>query len=49
MNTGTVLTAQVFRNDIGDNRPASTPVEVSALVDPRLTVEIECQAYVDGG
>ncbi len=30
----------------GANRPASTLVEVSALVDPRLKVEIECQAYV---
>lgn len=29
----------------GDHRPASTLVEVSALVDPRLTVEIECQAF----
>jgi enamine deaminase RidA (YjgF/YER057c/UK114 family) len=33
----------------GDNRPASTLVEVSALVDPRMTVEIECQAYVESG
>ena len=30
----------------GDHRPASTLVEVSALVDPRLKVEIECQAFV---
>lgn len=30
----------------GENRPASTLVEVTALVDPRLRVEIECQAYV---
>ena len=30
----------------GDHRPASTLVEVSALVDPRLKVEIECQAYI---
>jgi enamine deaminase RidA (YjgF/YER057c/UK114 family) len=30
----------------GDHRPASTLVEVSALVDPRLKVEIECQAVV---
>jgi enamine deaminase RidA (YjgF/YER057c/UK114 family) len=29
----------------GEHRPASTLVEVSALVDPRLKVEIECQAY----
>ena len=30
----------------GPNRPASTLVEVSALVDPRMKVEIECMAYV---
>jgi len=30
----------------GDHRPASTLVQVSALVDPRLKVEIECQAFV---
>lgn len=30
----------------GAHRPASTLVEVSALVDPRMTVEIECQAVV---
>ncbi|MFV0297176.1 MAG: RidA family protein [Hyphomicrobiaceae bacterium] len=30
----------------GDNLPASTLVEVSGLVDPRMKVEIECQAYV---
>ena len=30
----------------GDHRPASTLVEVSALVDPRLKVEIECVAFV---
>jgi len=30
----------------GSNRPASTLVEVSALVDPRMKVEIECQAYL---
>ncbi len=32
----------------GEHRPASTLVEVSALVDPRLTVEIEAVAYLDG-
>lgn len=32
----------------GENRPASTLVEVSALVDPRLKVEIEAVAYIDG-
>jgi enamine deaminase RidA (YjgF/YER057c/UK114 family) len=30
----------------GEHRPASTLVEVSALVDPRLKVEIECQAFI---
>ncbi len=30
----------------GAHRPASTLVEVSALVDPRMKVEIECQAVV---
>jgi len=31
----------------GEYRPASTLVEVSKLVDPRLTVEIEAVAYID--
>lgn len=31
----------------GEHRPASTLVEVSALVDPRLKVEIEAVAYID--
>jgi enamine deaminase RidA (YjgF/YER057c/UK114 family) len=30
----------------GENRPASTLVEVKGLVDPRMKVEIECQAWV---
>lgn len=30
----------------GKHRPASTLVEVSALVDPRMKVEIECMAIV---
>ncbi len=30
----------------GEHRPASTLVEVSALVDPRMKVEIECMAMV---
>jgi len=30
----------------GEHRPASTLVEVSALVDPRLKVEIEAVAYL---
>lgn len=32
----------------GDHRPASTLVEVSALVDPRMKVEIEAVAYLGG-
>lgn len=32
----------------GDHRPASTLVEVSALVDPRMTVEIEAEAVIGG-
>jgi len=31
----------------GDDHRASTLVEVKGLVDPRMKVEIECQAYVD--
>ena len=31
----------------GDHKPASTLVEVSALVDPRMRVEIEAVAYID--
>ena len=31
----------------GDNRPASTLVEVSALVDPRMKVEVEAVAYLN--
>ena len=30
----------------GEHRPASTLVEVSALIDPRLKVEIEAVAYL---
>lgn len=30
----------------GEHRPASTLVEVSALVDPRMKVEIECMGVV---
>lgn len=30
----------------GDHKPASTLVEVSALVDPRMRVEIEAVAYI---
>ena len=30
----------------GNNKPASTLIEVSALVDPRMKVEIEAVAYL---
>lgn len=33
----------------GEHRPASTLVEVSALVDPRMKVEIECMAMAARG
>lgn len=33
----------------GDVLPAATLVEVSALADPRYLVEIQVDAYVDGG
>ena len=36
--------AEVF----GDIRPAATMVEVSALIDPAMLVEIEVDAYVPG-
>jgi enamine deaminase RidA (YjgF/YER057c/UK114 family) len=32
----------------GESRPASTLVQVAQLVDPRLKVEIEAVAYIDG-
>jgi enamine deaminase RidA (YjgF/YER057c/UK114 family) len=32
----------------GDIRPASTMIEVSALVDPRMLVEVEAVAYRQG-
>jgi len=41
--------AQVVRTRFGDVRPASTLVEVSALVAPDLIVEIEAEAYVGEG
>ena len=35
------------RRYFGEHLPASTLVEVSALVDPRMKVEIEAQAVID--
>ena len=37
---------EVRKEYFGDHRPASTLLEVSALVDPRLRVEIEAVAYL---
>ena len=36
----------IRQNYFGEHRPASTLVEVSALVDPRMKVEIEAVAYL---
>ena len=41
---GSINPARV--NYFGEHRPASTLVEVSALVDPRMKVEIECMGVV---
>jgi enamine deaminase RidA (YjgF/YER057c/UK114 family) len=40
--------AAVHAEVFGSIRPVSTMVEVSALIDPGLLVEIEVDAYVDG-
>lgn len=40
-----VIRTRMFVVDIGDIRPATTMVEVSALIDPGLLVEIEAVAY----
>lgn len=34
---------------LGDHRPLMTMVEVSALIDPRMLVEIEAVAWLPGG
>jgi len=41
------LVARAHREVFGDVRPAATLVEVSALVDPAMKVEIEGYAVVD--
>ncbi len=33
----------------GDHHPATTMVEVSALIDPEMLIEIEADAYLDKG
>jgi enamine deaminase RidA (YjgF/YER057c/UK114 family) len=40
--------AAAHRAAFGDVRPAATMVEVTALIDPRLLVEIEAVAYRPG-
>ncbi|MEM7326760.1 MAG: Rid family hydrolase, partial [Actinomycetota bacterium] len=39
--------AKAHRAKFADVRPASTLVGVAALIDPRLTVEIEAYAIID--
>lgn len=41
------LIARAHQAVFGDIKPASTLVEVSRLIDPRMTVEIEAYAVVD--
>ncbi len=41
------MVARAHFEMFGDVRPASTLVQVSALIDPRLTVEIEAYAVLD--
>jgi enamine deaminase RidA (YjgF/YER057c/UK114 family) len=41
--------ARAHGNVFRDIRPASTMVEVRALVDPELLVEIEADAYIEPG
>ncbi len=36
----------VYARVFGDHRPARTTVQVAALPDPRLRVEIDCVAYL---
>ena len=39
---------EVHGEFFGDARPAATMVEVSALIEPELCVEVECEAVVAG-
>lgn len=38
---------RVHRKVFGDNPPATTMVEISRLIDPRMLVEIEADAYIE--
>ncbi len=40
---------RAWADAMGDVRPLMTMVEVSALIDPRMLVEIEAVAYLPGG
>ncbi len=40
--------ARAHGEAFADHRPVMTLVQVSALVDPRMLVEIEAEAFVDG-
>ena len=40
---------QAYREIIGSNFPAMTAVEVTALVEDRAKIEVECTAVVDEG
>jgi enamine deaminase RidA (YjgF/YER057c/UK114 family) len=42
------LVARAHRETFGDVRPAATMVQVSALIDPRMKVEIEAYAIEPG-
>jgi enamine deaminase RidA (YjgF/YER057c/UK114 family) len=44
-----LLVARAHREMFGDIRPAATIVEVRALLDPRMTVEIEAYAIAESG
>ena len=39
--------AEAHREAFGGVRPAATMVEVSRLIDPRMLVEVEVEAYVE--
>lgn len=40
--------ARAHREFVGDNRPCTTMVEVSALIDPDMLIEVEADAVISG-